>query len=87
MGIEQTLLAALSLPYCEASVAFLEVLGPNELIATHHGTSYKKPRLIRDRGVSYAQASEDLKVHPTQLRNWVKAFADDPQQHFLVTVR
>ena len=22
-------------------------------------------RLIRDRGVSYAQASEDLKVHPT----------------------
>src|SRR5579862_275599 len=39
-------------------------------------------RLIRDRGVSYAQASEDLKVHPTQLRNWVKAFADDPQQAF-----
>ena len=30
-------------------------------------------RLIRDRGVSYAQASADLKVHPTQLRNWVKA--------------
>jgi transposase len=30
-------------------------------------------RLIRDRGVSYAQASQDLKVHPTQLRNWVKA--------------
>ena len=39
-------------------------------------------RLIRDRGVSYAQASEDLKVHPTQLRKWVKAFADDPQQAF-----
>ncbi len=35
-------------------------------------------RLIRDRGVSYGQASEDLKVHPTQLRNWVRAFADDP---------
>jgi len=34
-------------------------------------------RLIRDRWVSYAQASHDLKVHPTQLRNWVKAFADD----------
>ena len=29
-------------------------------------------RLIRDLGVSYAQTSEDLKVHPTQLRNWVK---------------
>ena len=39
-------------------------------------------RLIRDRGVSYAQASEDLKVHPTQLRNWVKAFADDPRDAF-----
>ena len=39
-------------------------------------------RLIRDRGVSYARASEDLKVHPTQLRNWVKAFAEDPQQAF-----
>jgi len=39
-------------------------------------------RLIRDRGVSYARASEDLKVHPTQLRSWVKAFADDPQHAF-----
>ena len=39
-------------------------------------------RLIRDRGVSYVQASEDLKVHPTQLRNWVKGFADDPQHAF-----
>ena len=34
-------------------------------------------QLIRDRGVSYAQASANLKVHPTQLRNWVKAFGDD----------
>ncbi len=39
-------------------------------------------RLIRDRGVSYAQASEDLTVHPTQLRSWVKAFTDDPQHAF-----
>ncbi len=30
-------------------------------------------RLIRDRGVSYAQASQDLNVHPTQLRSWVGA--------------
>ena len=37
--------------------------------------------LIRDRGVSYPQVSEDLKVHP-KLRNWVKAFADDPQHAF-----
>src|SRR4030088_3394946 len=30
----------------------------------------------------YARASEDLGVHPTQLRNWVKQFADDPQHAF-----
>jgi transposase len=40
-------------------------------------------RLIKDRGVSYAQASEDLKVHPTQLRNWVKSLADAPRDAFL----
>ena len=39
-------------------------------------------RLIKERGVSYAQASQDLDVHATQLRNWVKKFADDPQQAF-----
>ena len=33
-------------------------------------------------GVSYAQASEDLGVHPTQLRNWVKQLADDLQHAF-----
>ena len=39
-------------------------------------------RLIKDRGVSYAQASQDLNVHPSQLRDWVKKFSDDPQQAF-----
>ena len=39
-------------------------------------------RLIRDRGVLYAQTSKDLGVHESQLRNWVKAFADDPQHAF-----
>jgi transposase len=29
-------------------------------------------RLIKDRGVSYVQASQDLGVHPSQLRDWVK---------------
>ena len=29
-------------------------------------------RLIRNRGVSYAQPSRDLGVHLTMLRNWVK---------------
>ena len=39
-------------------------------------------RLIRDRGVSYVQASQDLGVHVSQLRSWVKKFDDDPQQAF-----
>src|SRR5580704_14412854 len=39
-------------------------------------------RLIKERGVSYAQASQDLGVHTSQLRDWVKKFADDPQHAF-----
>ena len=39
-------------------------------------------RLIKDRGVSYVQASQDLGVHPSQLRDRVKKFADDPQYAF-----
>ena len=39
-------------------------------------------RLIKDRGVSYVQASQDLGVHVSQLRDWVKKFSDDPQQAF-----
>src|SRR3954451_18916354 len=39
-------------------------------------------RLIRDRGVSYTQASQDLGVHTSQLRDWVKKLADDPQHAF-----
>jgi transposase len=39
-------------------------------------------RLIKERGVSVAQASRDLAVHQTQLRKWVQDFADDPQQAF-----
>src|SRR5215213_9003427 len=39
-------------------------------------------RLIKERGVSYAQAEQDLDVHQSQLRGWVKRFADDPQHAF-----
>jgi transposase len=39
-------------------------------------------KLIRERGVSVAQASQDLGVHQSQLRDWVKKFADDPQHSF-----
>jgi transposase-like protein len=35
-------------------------------------------RLIKDRGVSYVRASQDLDVHVSQLRDWVKKFSDDP---------
>ena len=40
-------------------------------------------KLIRERGVAYAQASRDLGVHhQTVLRSWVKTFADDPSHAF-----
>ena len=39
-------------------------------------------KLIRERGVTVAQASRDLGVHATVLRNWVKAFANDAQHAF-----
>jgi transposase-like protein len=39
-------------------------------------------RLIKDRGVPYVQASQDLGVHTSQLRDWVKKLADDPQHAF-----
>src|SRR3981189_3962776 len=55
----------------------------------HHGETAVYAR-VQTRGSStdqgswrlYARASEDLGVHPTQLRNWVKQFADDPQHAF-----
>ena len=39
-------------------------------------------RLIKGRGVSYAQASQDLNVHPNVLHRWMKDFAADPQHAF-----
>lgn len=39
-------------------------------------------RLIKDRGVSVAQASRDLDVHENVLRKWVRNFAADPVQAF-----
>jgi transposase-like protein len=39
-------------------------------------------RLIKDRGVSYVQASQDLGVYVSQLRDLVKKFADDPEHAF-----
>jgi transposase len=39
-------------------------------------------RLVRQRGVSIAQASRDLDLHANMLRKWVKDFAADPAQAF-----
>ena len=39
-------------------------------------------RLVRERGVSVAQAARDLDLHQNMLRNWVREFAADPAQAF-----
>ena len=39
-------------------------------------------KLVRERGVSAAQAARDLGVHENLLRKWVKEFAADPQHAF-----
>jgi len=39
-------------------------------------------RLIRERGVSAAQAARDLDVHENVLRKWVRELASDPRQAF-----
>jgi len=39
-------------------------------------------RLVRERGVSVAQASRDLDVHENLLRKWIKQLADDPLEAF-----
>jgi transposase len=39
-------------------------------------------RLVRERGVSIAQAARDLEVHENVLRKWVKDFVADPVHAF-----
>ncbi len=39
-------------------------------------------RLVRERGVSAAQAARDLDVHENVLRKWVRDVAADPQHAF-----
>ena len=39
-------------------------------------------KLVRDRGVTVAQASRDLGVHANVLRKWVRDIEDDPAQAF-----
>jgi transposase len=39
-------------------------------------------RLVKERGVSLAQAARDLDVHENVLRKWMRELAGDPQQAF-----
>lgn len=39
-------------------------------------------RLIKQRGVSVAQAARDLDVHENVLRKWIKEFSSDPAEAF-----
>ena len=39
-------------------------------------------RLVKERGVSVAQASRDLDIHENVLRKWVRDVAADPVQAF-----
>jgi transposase len=39
-------------------------------------------RLVKERGVSVAQAARDLDVHENVLRKWMRDAAADPQQAF-----
>jgi transposase len=39
-------------------------------------------KLVKDRGVTVAQAARDLGVHANVLREWIRAFGADPQQAF-----
>ncbi len=39
-------------------------------------------KLVRERGVTVAQAARDLDVHENVLRKWVREYGDDPSQAF-----
>ena len=44
-------------------------------------------RLIRERGVSVAQAARDLEIHENMLRRWAKELGADPLRLFLALAR
>jgi transposase len=49
-----------------------------------HTREFKREavRLVRERGVTMAQAARDLGVHVNLLRGWVRAERDDPTYAF-----
>jgi transposase len=54
------------------------------MVRRRYGREFKLEavKLVRERGVSVAQAARDLDIHANLLRNWVKALAADPQHAF-----
>ncbi len=44
-------------------------------------------KLVRERGVSAAQAARDLDVHENVLRKWIRESGSDPAQAFPVMGR
>lgn len=54
--------------------------------AVSHSSREFKPeagKLVKERGVSLAQAARELDVHENVLRKWVREAIADPQQVFL----
>ena len=39
-------------------------------------------KLVRERGVTTAQAARDLDLNPNVLRGWLRAFREDPTEAF-----
>jgi transposase len=54
------------------------------MVRRRYGREFKLEavKLVRERGVSVAQAARDLDIHANLLRNWAKALAADPQHAF-----
>ena len=52
------------------------------MIAALHEFKLEAVRLVRERGVTAAQAARDLDVHENVLRKWVREFDADPRQAF-----
>src|SRR5258708_36495805 len=46
------------------------------------GFKVEAVRLIRERGVSVAEAARDLEIHENMLRRWAKELNVDPMQAF-----
>jgi transposase len=54
------------------------------MVRRWHGREFKLEavRLVREGGVTAAQAARDLGIHANLLRKWMKEFEADPQHSF-----